>query len=424
MPSPFAVALAALLPLALSLSLAWADLPTITIEAESYTEVTGGTVRVLAREGASGGKCVSYWEDPGVAVTVPFEVLQPGDYCLTLKYSCQWPDTRRSISLDGQVVPGCEDVTLPGTGTWNDFSAMTVPGPDGGRVRLSLAAGAHTLTLTNVDSRGLAWDAAVLHDPALLMADAPLSQAELAALAADLPPPAARLLLGGPGEGDMANVALAGPGMPLAMGVGNLLLAAPGIEAQPGDWTPLTLGPLHLRTCAAGRDQPVPGRSVVIADGVCLYVLAAFVGELDGADAPAPLVAWRNGVPWRLAPGVWETTGEPVASAVVDGVLMSSAGGLTLEPMAQPFAHLALRCRTVMAPTVSVVALKVGPAITPGDSSIAGEVQGDEVLLRSSKQMYPALAAFYRMPQFECRVRADAGMTITCGGEELTLPAP
>ena len=165
----------AICAMALAASVAWAELPTITVEAEAYTEVTGGAVRVLSRGGASGGKHVSYWEEPGVAVTVAFEVAEAGDYCLTLKYSLNWDDTRRSIALDGEAVPGLENVTLPGTGGWDYFSAITVAGPEGGRVRLPLTAGAHTLTLTNVDSRGLGWDAALLHDPALLVADAPLS---------------------------------------------------------------------------------------------------------------------------------------------------------------------------------------------------------------------------------------------------------
>lgn len=405
-------------------SAAWAELPTIVVEAEGYTQVTGGTVRVLERAGASGGKCVSYWEDPGVAVTVSFEVAQAGDYCLTLKYSCQWPDTRRSIALDGQVVPGLEDVLLPGTGTWDDFSALTVPGPEGGRVRLPLTAGAHTLTLTNVDSRGLAWDAAVLHDPQLLLADAPLSEAELRELAGALPSTAGRLLIAGPGGETMGNVALGGFGMPLAMGVGDLFLAAAGMQATAGDWVALSLGALRLRTCVADRAQGLPGRMVVVADGACLYLLAAFVGELEGVDAPAPLISWRQGAPWRLAPDRRARQGPPAPSALVEGVLISSAGGLTLEPAAQPFRHLVLRCRTVRADTVSVLALKVGPPVTPGDSSISAQVERTEVVIRSSKEMWPALAAFYGTPRFECRVREDGSMTITCAGEELHLPAP
>ncbi len=157
--------------LALVGSLACAELPTITVEAESYTEVTGGTVRILSREAASGGKHVSYWEDPGVAVTVPFEVAEAGDYCLTLQYSLNWDDTRRQVALDGEVVAGLEDVTLPGTGGWDYFGAITLPSPEGGRVRLALTPGAHTLTLTNVDSRGLGWDTAVLHDPGQAASD-------------------------------------------------------------------------------------------------------------------------------------------------------------------------------------------------------------------------------------------------------------
>ncbi|MEA3401959.1 MAG: hypothetical protein U9R79_12050, partial [Armatimonadota bacterium] len=87
---PVIAALVTLTPL-----LAAADLPQIAIEAEDYVEVTGASVRVLDREQASGGRCVSYWEEPGVAVTCRFEVAEAGEYCLTLRYACTWPDTRR-----------------------------------------------------------------------------------------------------------------------------------------------------------------------------------------------------------------------------------------------------------------------------------------------------------------------------------------
>ena len=117
--------------LALCCCTAHAQLPTITVEAEDYTEVTGGTVRVLDRPEASGGKCVSYWEEPGVAVSVEFEVEQAGQYCLTLRYACNWENTRRRIALDGQVPPGLENVLLPGTGSWADFKPVTVAGADG-----------------------------------------------------------------------------------------------------------------------------------------------------------------------------------------------------------------------------------------------------------------------------------------------------
>ena len=74
---------------------------------------------------------------------------------------------------------------------------------------------------------------------------------------------------------------------------------------------------------------------------------------------------------------------------------------------------------------LKVAAGKVGPAMTPADTSVDVRADGADVVVRSSTDMPPALAQFYGIPQFEVRVHPDVSMTITTdAGETLELPAP
>jgi len=421
--------------LALAVNIAWAELPTITVEAESYTEVTGGTVRVLSREAASGGKCVSYWEEPGVAVTVGFEVAEAGDYCLTLKYSLNWDDTRRSVALDGEIVPGLEDVTLPGTGGWDYFSAITVAGPDGDRVRLSLTPGAHTLTLTNVDSRGLGWDAALLHDPALPLADYLLSQGELEELSTLLGPGVYPMLIEGTPDPDLSfgrvSVAFREQGLPRAFRVRDVAFLMPDVPWPAETELVTRFGPLALRLESLETNAARPCVHILtISDGACAYVVVVATSDMQRFFLASPTIAWRDGAPWRLAPKGWQgppgaRTPEGVRSFDVDDVTLSATGDLAgLDEDEEGKYPYYLMFETTWTGAVCAGGLKIGPSISPGDSAIFAEVVGDEVVIRSSREMWPALAAFYGLVQFEWLVHADGSMTITCAGEELTLPAP
>lgn len=416
-------------------TIASADLPQIAIEAEDYSQVTGGTIRVLDRPEASGGKCVSYWEEPGVAVTCEFEVAEAGEYCLTLGYALNWPDTRREVRVDGEVIPGLEDVLLPGTGTWADFRAITLAPPEGRRVRIPLQPGPHTLTLTNVDSRGLAWDYAVFHDPATLLADVPLSDEELAEFGALLPATARRLLLEGPAEGDLAlgDVALAfSGGMPQAARVGDAFFAVPRDMPAPIVWQRHRVGPLAVATFGAAP-EPAHARAVFATDGTDLVLLMAgtaqSMGEGAGAPTfPAPLIVWRDGRPWRLAL-------QPIADALAAGEIARTLqlDGLTisvndllsgkLNVGAVPWLQLGVT--PLISGDLHVAAVKVGPAMPPADTRIEVHTYGEDVVVRSSADMPPALASFYGIPRFEVRVHPDVSMTITTdAGETLELPAP
>jgi len=387
---------------------------------------TGGTVRVLDRAEAWGGKCVSYWEEPGVAVTVEFEVEQAGEYCLTLEYACNWEDTRRRIALDGDVPPGLEDVLLHGTGSWADFDPMTVAAADGGRVRLQLTAGKHTLTLTNVDSRGLAWDCALLHDPEFMPADMPLAEDELLELAAKLGPTAERLILNDASEADLSlghvTVGFGEQGLPRGVRLDDIVLLMPTLRGRGVTGPPMSLGPLQLRS-ASFRSIHI----VTITEGRCVYLIVASTDDMKQFVLPAPAVTWREGRSFWIAPPGLEDLPKETAttrSYSVNGITVSATGQLrSLEDPHLPAGTFAF-FDTLWTGEVSAGAVKIGPSISTGDSSIAAEVQGDEVIIRSSGKMYPALAAFYEMPQFECGVAPDGSMTLRAAGEELKLPPP
>ena len=421
--------------LLLSATIALADLPQITIEAEDYTEA-GGQVRVLNRAEASGGQCVSYWEEPGVAVTCEFAVAQAGEYCLTLGYALNWPDTRREVRMDGEVVPGLEDVLLPTTGSWGDFRMMTLAGADGGRVRIPLEPGPHTLTLANVDSRGLAWDAAILHGPETLLADVPLSDEELAQFAERLPDAARRLLLDGPASDDLAlgDVAVGfNTGVPQAVRVGDVFFAVPQDVPVPVVWDRHRVGGIVLATVSAALDAGEALRVVIATNGTDLVLVIAGTGEsllaaTAAAPLPGPLIAWREGRPWRLAlPPIADAlmAGESARTLHLDGLVVSVNDLLSAKLNEGPVPWLQLGATPLIAGDLNVLAAKVGPSFAPADTRVEARTEGDDIVVASSAEMSPALARFYGVAPFEVRVRSDVSMTIsTDAGETLELPAP
>lgn len=420
-----------LLAMLLSAAVAHAQLPEIRFEAEDFAEVTGGQVRVLNRAEASAGRCVSYWEEPGVAVTCAFEVARAGEYCLTLGYACQWPDTRRQVSVDGRAVPGLEAVLLPGTGTWADFRAITLAGPDGGRARIALEPGPHTLTLTNVDSRGLAWDWALLHGPESLPADAPLSDEELRELADEMPAAAARLLLGEVAQDDLqmgnVTVAMRPSGGMAAFRVGDVFFGMPRPDADVASATivrPVGLTGLQGRWIAPA--DRTGAAFVLLTDGASLYCVGALTGSVARTRlVPPPLVQWRQGRPWLLAPEPLRRTAGGARQLTIGGVAVSADRRFRADVASVGFPILALKWTPRVIGNTTVAAWKVGPPVTPGNSAIATRIVGEEAIVRSSGCMYPALARFYGMTQFEVRVRPDASMMITTQAEEtLELPAP
>jgi hypothetical protein len=393
-------------------------------------------VRVLDRSEASGGRCVSYWEEPGVAVTCEFEVAEAGEYCLTLRYALNWPDTRRQVRIDGKVVSGLEDVLLRTTGFWSEFRMVTLAGDDGGRARMSLQPGTHTLTVANVDSRGLAWDAAFLHDPETLMADAPLSDEELAEFANRLPATARRLLLDGPTEGDIAlgDVAVAfNAGVPQAVRVGDVFFAVPEDMPVPIVWDRHRVGPILVATVGASLDVGQVLRAVVATDGTNLLLVMAGTGEglVDAraaAPVPGPLIAWRDGRPWRLAlPPIADALvgGEAARTLQLDDLIISVNDllSVTLNENAVPW--LQLGGAPLIVGDLNVAAAKAGPSLAPADTRVEAHADGSDIVVASSADMPPALAGFYGIPRFEVRVHPDVSMTITTdAGETLELPAP
>jgi hypothetical protein len=421
-----------ILALLLAVPVAAADLPQITIEAESYTEVTGGSVRVLDRAEASGGQCVSYWEEPGVAVTCEFEVPEAGEYCLTLGYALNWPDTRREVRIDGEPVPGLEDVVLPTTGSWADFSAVTLQGRDGGRARIPLEPGPHTLTLANVESRGLAWDYAVFHGPEDLLADVPLGEGEMPAFVETLPATMRGPLARGTSAGHHTEFATTGWRNYHGWRVGDLL-GAFSATGPPGPHGPgwseaeeADLGGLRIVHMAGRGGVPgATGASLFVKGDRAVYVIGASLdGPEEPASMPAPIIEWRDGTPWHLAPRTVAERLDGVAEGMIGSVEISSIAAMHVI-VPEGAGRQAMECERVDAGQFSVFGYRVGPALRPADSSIAATIDGEDVVIRSSAEIPPALARFYGIAQFEVRVRPDASMTITTeAGETLQLPAP
>jgi len=418
-----------LLAFLLSGAAASADLPQITIEAEDYAEVTGGTVRVLDRADASGGQCVSYWEEPGVAVTCGFDVAEAGDYCLTLRYALNWPDTRREVRIDGAVVPGLEDVRLPGTGSWADFRMLMPAGSDGGPVLIPLEAGAHTITLSNVHSRGLAWDSALLHGLEDPPTDVPMSRFFLANWG-DHAEAVRALLLRGEVDDDrgftLGDVAVLydDDGPVAAAKVGALFfdwhvdVVYPTCERTTMQFGSLVVSPLT----SAGW----PGVSLLIADSRNLHLIHVSTGSGEPGEETmrGPHLIWRDGQPFAPAPARYVDR-EPSKRLTFDGMQITAPTPLVMrrEPLMKHDIEIAWP--RLHAGRLHVAAVKIGPRLHPGNTAIDGLVEGDEIVIRSSTDMPPALAQFYGIPRFEVRVRPDASMTITTdAGETLALPAP
>jgi len=163
--------------LSVALMCSLADGAAIRIEGEDYAKAGGPSkLRVVQRDTASGGKVISYWEEQGVWLEWEFEAPAAGSYALSFRYACQWPDTCRRVEIDGRLADrGCEQARFETTGSWSQHAMHTLSDARGVPIVLSLSAGKHRVRMTNVNSRGLAVDFILLHDPAERFGDVGLS---------------------------------------------------------------------------------------------------------------------------------------------------------------------------------------------------------------------------------------------------------
>jgi hypothetical protein len=186
------------------------------------------------------------------------------------------------------------------------------------------------------------------------------------------------------------------------------------------------LGDLRLVHMAGkGGVPPATGASLFVKAARSVYVIGVSVGGADQpASMPVPVIEWRDGIPWRLAP---QTVADPldgVTEGIIGDVEISSIGAMRVVVPGNG-GQQTMECGRLKSADLGVFGYRVGPPLRPANSSIAATVDGDEIIITSSAEIPPALARFYGIPQFEVRVHPDASMTISTGtGETLELPSP
>lgn len=280
-------------------------------EAEDYCGLGGGEVRVIDRAEASGGKTVSYWEQPGVYLELAVELPEAGDYLLSLRYALDWPDSRRTVAIDGRDLGV---VTLAGTGSWGTFREVTLA-----LKPVTLTAGRHVLRLLNADSRGLSLDWVAVHSKDVLLTDRPLTEPERTALLDALKPaePGPVLEQGAVRvEFDRGRVARAR--------LGEVVLATPAGGAG---------GRVELKRTASHAVAVVTGRATAIwlTDSRSLWLVA--LG--DAVLLPAPvLYGQRRAVVGRFEDGREVSFAAPFsvpeqcAQVTMAGLHLTAAAGL------------------------------------------------------------------------------------------------
>lgn len=111
----------------------------LRLEAENWSAQGGGALRVIDRPEASGGRTVSYWEEPGPWLELAFETREAADVLISLGYALAWPEARRRVLVDGRPVG---EAVLADTGSWGTFAVATLP-----FAPLPLAPGRHVVRI-------------------------------------------------------------------------------------------------------------------------------------------------------------------------------------------------------------------------------------------------------------------------------------
>lgn len=368
---------------------------TITAEGEAYTRVGGPSkIQLVERASASGGKVVSYWEEPGVWLEWEFAVPEAADYAISIRYACAHPESFRRVDVDGQVpTPSCERMRFDSTGGWATHAAATVCDERGAALVMSLSAGKHRIRMTNVDSVGLAVDVIYVHDPGRRFTDVALGQAESATIA------------------ERVRTA---PGSAVALSdhelrVGDVRVAFTTDQRQ-WAWAANTFlegastAVSEIRTARTSNViaqlRRVSERHELYAtDGHALYVALAaprpqshtvslWPRAYAVADAFRELVLWRT--PGRAPCVSDDTPAEPADVWLLGAAQMTSS--VALRPLNKSLAF--------PEPT-RLAALKIAPP-TWSESGLEIKVEstGQTDTLHSSARDFPALGAFYGYGRF------------------------
>ncbi len=139
----------------------------IIIQAEDFSAQGGGEVEVMADRQATMGKMVTKWhQDEGHWLQWDFDVPADAGYKPIFRYATAGESTRRKVEIDGAVPhPAAEALAFKRTGGYGhshlDWQFRTLTDEAGQDVVLPLAAGKHTLKMTNLGD-GLGLDFVIL----------------------------------------------------------------------------------------------------------------------------------------------------------------------------------------------------------------------------------------------------------------------
>jgi Carbohydrate binding module (family 6)/Transglutaminase-like superfamily len=130
----------------------------VVIPAISFVAEGGGRVAIRPKGRQAQAPHVHFWHTPGHWLAWTFDAVASGEYDLHLRYASRFP-TRRSVQLNGQIVPGSESVKLDVTGGWTAWRDFRLP------TRLKLRAGKNVLRISCLDETSLALSALSLTSP-------------------------------------------------------------------------------------------------------------------------------------------------------------------------------------------------------------------------------------------------------------------
>jgi len=387
-------------------------------EAEVWSGQGGGSVRVLDRAQASGGKTVSYWEKPGVWLELTLDAPREAEYLLSLGYALAWPDTRRKITVDGRE---WGDVTLETTGSWDRFTAATTTLPP-----LRLAAGKHLLRFLNADSRGLSLDWTALHSRDVFVADRRLSDEEHSRLMGELGPGA-----DAPDQGalELGRVRVSfRRGAPALVRLGECTLAAGGDGARAAATVRFAETARH-RLALVREGGAARGTRLWITDGKSLF-LAAFSGAEQDPALPGP-VACRDririvtartekGETLNFCAQGWQ---EQRTGRLVAGALQATASpGLRVGPWQAPGPGVPLvRLATRKWAGGWIGAARFSTRWDKDEPRVSLIVEDERAVVRESANRYPTLAAFYGEGMFDLTADKDGRLKFQDVGSGQTL---
>ncbi len=377
------------------------DAPVVTVEAEDYAAMDG--LRVLEREEASGGRTVSYWEEPGGWLSLRFDLPEAGEYLISLRYALNWIDTRRVVLLDGEELG---EIELRGTGSWANFETITLPFEP-----LELPAGPVTLRLLNRDSRGLSLDRAALHAPDAPLGDCALSEKqrdELTRRLVEAVGPHARRIL------DFGRVELH------ATRAGGLARARVGEHVLAAADAPAADQGVFLRRQTAHHQVALvsggPGQArllVAITDGVSLH-LVALADEGAAVRLPAPVLGaggmrvvkarGADGASLHLPTGRWRHQTDHFEAG---GLHISAAPGMVLCPWDKQALSPDLTVQTVACAGWHVGAARFSERWGMERPRVGLQPTERGCVVREVARRHPTLAAFYDEGMFELRIDAN-----------------